>query len=252
MAAGTASRSLVASPAPMGVFGAAALVAGSMIGSGVYLLPASLAAVGSISLLGWLAATVAALALAAMFAWLAAAAPDAEGLAGYVQVGLGRFFGVQATVIYWACNWVGTVAVALAAAGYAGFLIPALTAPVPRLVATLAVIWLGVVASWIGPRVVARVAGLTLVAGLAPIILVAVAGWFWFDPGLFARGWNPAGLEPFGAVRSSALTAFWAFLGLECAAAIAGVVRDPARNVPRATLPACLPPRPSTSPPARS
>jgi arginine:agmatine antiporter len=220
----------------MGVLGAAALVAGSMIGSGVYLLPASLASIGSISILGWLAATGAALALAAMFAWLAAIAPDAEGLAGYVQVGLGRFFGVQATVVYWACNWVGTVAVALAAAGYAGFLIPALAAPAPRLFTTLAVIWLGVTASWIGPRVVARVEGVTLFAGLAPILLVAVAGWFWFDPGLFARGWNPSGAEPFAAVRSSALTAFWAFLGLECAAAVAGVVRDPARNVPRATM----------------
>jgi arginine:agmatine antiporter len=38
------------------------------------------------------------------------------------------------------------------------------------------------------------------------------------------------------AVGRSALTAFWAFLGLECAAAVAGVVRDPARNIPRATL----------------
>ena len=222
--------------APMSVFGAAALVAGSMIGSGVYLLPASLGAVGSISILGWVAATTAALALAAMFAQLAAVAPQARGVSGYVQAGLGRFFGVQATVAYWASCWVGVVAVALAAAGYLGYLIPALAAAGPRLAATLAVIWLAVAASWLGPRMVGRVEGFTLVAGLAPVLLVAVVGWLWFDPAVFAHSWNPTGAGLLGATRSSALTAFWAFLGLECAAAAAGVVRDPARNVPRATL----------------
>src|SRR5207244_9691060 len=51
-----------------------------------------------------------------------------------------------------------------------------------------------------------------------------------------AASWNPQHLSLPGAVGASALSAFWAFSGLECAAATAGVVRDPARNVPRATL----------------
>jgi len=37
-------------------------------------------------------------------------------------------------------------------------------------------------------------------------------------------------------VGPSALNAFFAFLGVECAASTAGVVRNPARNVPRASL----------------
>jgi len=234
--AATATPSAVAGHAPMSVFGAAALVAGSMIGSGVYLLPASLGAMGSISILGWCAATAVALVLAGMFAQLATAAPDARGVAGYVQAGLGRFFGVQATVAYWAACWVGVAALALAAAGYAGYLIPALAPMGPRLGTMLAVIWAAVVVSWLGPRLVGRVEGFTLVAGLAPVLLVAIMGWFWFDPAVFARSWNPTHADLLGATRSSALTAFWAFLGLECAAAAAGAVRDPARNVPRATL----------------
>ena len=91
----------------VGLFGAIALVAGSMVGSGIYLLPASLGAIGSISILGWIAATAAALAIAGMFAWLARLAPDAKGLPGYVEAGLGRFFGVQTAVAYWATNWIG-------------------------------------------------------------------------------------------------------------------------------------------------
>lgn len=220
----------------VGVMGAGALVAGSMVGSGVYLLPATFGAVGAISILGWLAATAAALAIAGMFAWLSQAAPEATGLADYVQAGLGRLFGVQTTVAFWTLCWIGNVAVALAVVGAAGFIVPGLTEPGPRLVATLAVLWLSVVVSWIGPRTVARVEGLTLGVGLLPVALAATGGWLWFQPEVFQASWNPQGLGLAEAAGRSALTAFWAFLGLECAAAAAGVVRDPARNVPRATL----------------
>jgi arginine:agmatine antiporter len=222
--------------APMGVLGATALVAGSMIGSGVYLLPATFGAVGSISILGWLAATAAAVAIAGLFAALGAAAPDARGLAGYVQAGLGRFAGVVTTVIYWSLCWFGNVAIALAVAGYAGFLVPALAPAGPRFAVTLAVIWLSVLACWLGPRAVARVEGLTLALGLAPILLAATFGWLVFHPQVFAASWNPQGKGLLDAARGAGLVAFWAFLGVESAAAVAAVVRDPARNIARATF----------------
>ncbi len=220
----------------IGLLGATALVMGAMIGSGVYLLPATLGAVGSISILGWLAATAAALAVAGVFVWLGPLVPGATGLAGYVQAGLGRFFGVQTTLAYWCSCWFGSVAIALAVAGYAAYLAPALQGPGARLATTLTVIWLGILASWIGPRLVARVEGWTLALGLLPVLLAALIGWFWFDPAVFRASWNPQGLGVLQAVHDSGLAAFWAFLGLEGAAAVALVVRDPARNVPRATI----------------
>ena len=71
----------------VGVWGAAALVAGSMVGSGVYVLPATLAAVGSISILGWIAATLTALAIGGVFVLLSPLVPRAEGLPDYVRAG---------------------------------------------------------------------------------------------------------------------------------------------------------------------
>lgn len=220
----------------IGVPGAAALVAGSMIGSGVYLLPATMGAIGSISILGWLAATLAALAIAGVFIQLSSEVAGSEGIPGYVKAGLGPFFGAQTAVLFWVSSWTGTVAVALAAAGAAGFLIPALAEPTARLAFTIAVIWTGVGLSWIGPRAVARTEGFTLGIGLLPVILAATAGWFFFRSDVFMASWNPTNLSLSEAVGGSALNAFWAFLGLECAAAAAGVVRDPTRNVPRATM----------------
>jgi len=220
----------------VGLFGAVALVAGSMVGSGIFLLPVSLGAVGSISILGWIAATAAALAVAGMFAWLGGAAPQARGLPGYVEAGLGPFFGVQTAGCYWVGCWTGMVPIAMAVAGALGFLVPALAGAVPRLLLTLAAIWLSIAAAWIGPRAVARVEGATLAVGLAPVAIAATLGWLAFHPSLFLASWNPQGLSLPAAVGPSALTAFFAFLGVESAAATAGVVRDPARNVGRASL----------------
>jgi len=225
-----------ASHSNLSVLGASALVMGGMMGSGVYLLPAALGKVGSISILGWGVSTVVALVVAAMFSQLVMAAPRARGVAGYVQAGLGRFFGVQSTVLYWTTYWFGNAAVAVAAAGYLSFVFPSLGGPGARLAVMLALVWFTVLVSWIGPRSVGRVEGLTLIIGLAPVALIATAGWLWFDPQVFQHGWNPTGAAPFDAIRGSAFTAYWAFLGLECAVATSGVVRDPVKNVPRATL----------------
>eukprot|EP01035_Chromulina_nebulosa_P040569 gene40569-54860_t len=82
------AAALAAEPAhhgKIGLPGAVALVVGGMIGSAIFILPATMGAVGSISILGWLAATVAALSVAAVFAQIGAAAPLATGLAYYAQ-----------------------------------------------------------------------------------------------------------------------------------------------------------------------
>jgi arginine:agmatine antiporter len=220
----------------LGVLGAAAIVAGSMIGSGVFLLPVSMAAYGSISILGWGVATLAALSIAGVFVWLSAMVQGADGLAGYVRAGLGPFTGAVAAMMFWSACWTGTTAVALAAAGGLSFLVPALGEPVARLSAAIGLVWLAVAICWVGPRFVAKIEGVTLAFGLLPVLLVATVGWFYFSSDVFQASWNPGGQDLWDAVGGSALSAFWAFLGLECAAATAGVVRNPRRNVPRATL----------------
>jgi arginine:agmatine antiporter len=236
MAAAETTEHPAAGHAPVGLLGATAIVAGGMIGSGIYLLPATLAPMGSISLLGWIAASGAALALAGVFAFLATAAPKATGLAAYVEEGLGPLPATICAFIYWTECTIGNVAIALAAAGALGFLVPALGEPMPRLAVTLILIWLAVGACAVGPRLVGRIEEVTLALGLAPVIFAAALGWLWFHPATFQASWNPGHLPTTQAVWRSALVVFWAFLGVECAAATAGVVKDPARNVPRASL----------------
>ncbi|MFC3714383.1 amino acid permease [Sphingoaurantiacus capsulatus] len=212
------------------------LVAGNMIGSGIYLLPASLALIGGISLAGWAVAAVGALLLAAVFGWLAVLRPGADGLAGLVGEQLGRLVGFQTAQFYWLNAWIGNIAIAVAVTGYLAFFFPALRGTWPGAVTTAAMIWVATIINIVGVRFAGRFDGLTLIVGLVPIVAVGVFGWLWFDPALFAAAWNVSGSAPSEAVRTSVAIVFWAFLGMESANVAAAVVKNPGRNVPLATV----------------
>ena len=77
------------------------VVAGNMIGSGIFLLPATLAGVGSLTLIGWLAASLGAVALALLYGKLARRQPMAVGPASYVFDAFGPFAGMQVSLWYW-------------------------------------------------------------------------------------------------------------------------------------------------------
>lgn len=219
----------------LGVVLATGLVAGNMIGSGIFLLPATLASIGGVTLVGWLFAAFGALVLALLFGRLADRHPLAGGPASYVFADVGPFAGFQATICYWAACLIGNVAIATAAAGYLGALVPGLSgAAIP--LAAIALLWLLALANFVSPRFVGQLDGFLLIAGLVPLLLVATVGWLAFDVDLFRASWNPSG-ESVGATIPSALVlVFWAFTGMESACVAAAVVEDPQRNIPIATL----------------
>ena len=226
----------VAEEAKLGPLLATALVAGNMIGSGIYLLPATLATVGSVNLLGWLAATVGALLMAGVFSALTILRPDIDGVDDYARVGLGRYIGFQSGLAYWMSDWTGTIAVAVAITGYMTVFVPALRQPLAAAGCTAAVIWLVTLANIAGPRFVGKLGGATLIVGLLPVLGVALFGWLWFDPQMFLKAWNVSGQPPLQAAQTSLVLVFWSFTGMESAIVAAAVVRRPERNVPIATI----------------
>src|SRR5262245_44054751 len=97
------------SPAPraLGLWMLTALVAGNMIGSGVFLLPASLASFGSISIIAWILTSIGAIFLALVFAKLGSLLPRVGGPYAYCREGFGNFTGFQVAYNYWIALWVG-------------------------------------------------------------------------------------------------------------------------------------------------
>lgn len=211
------------------------LVASNMIGSGIFLLPATLAGVGSLTTLAWLLSAAAALVLARLFGRLGRFRPIAGGPCAYADEALGPAMGFQATAIYWVALWSGNIAIALAAVGYLASLVPALARTLPLALGAIALLWLLTAFNLLGPRPVAQLESASLFVGLAPILLVAAAGWWRFHPALFAAGWNVSGAPGGIALARSLVPTFWAFAGVESASIATAVVENPERNVARAT-----------------
>ena len=215
---------------------AALVVAGNMIGSGVYLLPATLAPTGSSSIIGWLICGVGAVTLALVFGGLGRMQPDADGLSDFTRRGLGRFLGYQTGLAYWAACLSGNVALAVAGTGYLAFFFPVLKEPLWGMISNLALIWLTTAAYASGARTAARFGAITLGLGLIPIVLAIIAGALAFSGDTFLGSWSPGDQPLLKSVPASLVIIFWAFLGVESAAALSSLVKNPAVDVGRASL----------------
>jgi arginine:agmatine antiporter len=211
------------------------LVAGNMIGTGVFLLPVNLAQVGSISIFGWVIATVGVAALGIVFAKLGELNPQQGGPYAYARDFLGPYAGFQTNYVYWFGNWIGNVAIAVAAVGYLAELVP-INGPVMTVCVTAGVIWLLTFANILGPRMVGALEAWTMALAIIPILAIALFGWFWFDSSTFMAGWNVSGESNASAISRAASMALWAYMGIESASVSAGVIENPKRNVPLATM----------------
>ncbi|HEX4159611.1 MAG TPA: amino acid permease [Rhizomicrobium sp.] len=220
----------------IGPFLATMVVASTMIGSGVYLLPASLGAIGSITILAWLAATAGAALIGGVFAWLAILNPGTAGLFSYIRDAFGPFAGFVVGALYWASCVVAAVAVALAVTGYIGVLVPFFARPAGMTMCTVAVLWLLLGANVFGPCFVARLQSWSMLLGLVPVAVAAIGGWFWFHGAVFAASWNVSGQPAVAVLPRATVMVFWAFLGIETAIILSVRVRNPLRDVPVGTL----------------
>ena len=125
---------------------------------------------------------------------------------------------------------------AVAATGYLGFFWPVLRDPVAATFCNLAIIWVATIAYIVGARTASWLAAVALVIGLVPIAIAVVAGARAFDPALFAASWSPSGAPLVETVPASLAIIFWAYLGVESAAALSRRVRNPAQDVGRASV----------------
>ncbi len=223
-------------PRVLGFWAAVSIVMGNMIGSGVFLLPASLAAYRGLSLAGWVLSASGAVMLALVFARLARSFPAAGGPYAYTReafgdlpgflIGWGYFFSTISTV----------PALAVAFVGYLDPFIPGIVrSPGSAAVLAIAVIWLLVGINVVGVAAAGRVQVVTTAIKILPLLLVGFGGLFFVTPEVFSL--PPTTEVSMGQQLVATITlTLWAFLGLECATIPAASVRDPARTIPRATI----------------
>lgn len=219
----------------LGLLMCIALVMGNMIGSGVFLLPASLAPFGWNGVAGWAATIAGALALAYVLARLTVHLPQARGPMGFVEHAFGRVPSFMIGWAYWVSVWTANVTLAVASISFLTVFFPALghyLAP-----ATIALIWIVAAINWRGARAAGRFQIVTLAIKLLPLLAVLVLAPIALSgPGPVEIAPFPAGGLSFSAVGGAAILTLWALVGFESASVACDKVDSPATTIPRATM----------------
>ncbi|EKF9770796.1 cadaverine/lysine antiporter [Vibrio cholerae] len=219
----------------IGLIACTGVVAGNMMGSGIALLPSTLASVGSISIYSWLICIVGALSLAFVFARLATKNPQEGGPIAYAGE-VSPVFGFQTGVLYYHANWIGNLAIAITGVSYLSVFFPVLNKPIPAGLATIASVWLFTLVNLLGGSWVSRLCTIGLVLILIPVVGTALFGWTHFDSALYSQNWNVSAGSDGHAVITAVLICLWSFVGVESAAVSSGMVENPKRTVPLATM----------------
>ncbi len=206
------------------------LVIGNMIGTGIYVLPASLAEYGSISLLGWLVTSIGAIFFAITFANLSKRVPKTGGPYIYCKEAFGRLVGFIVAYTYWLGNLVSVAGIAVASIGYLGFILPELNAngggyqSYTALLLELGAIWFFTLINIIGLHTAGVVQLVLTVLKLVPLFLITIIGigYVHLDN---LPAFNLTNHSNLTALASASALTFWAFIGLEAATV-------PAENTP--------------------
>lgn len=215
---------------------ATALVTGTIIGSGIFTLPAALAQYGPISLVGFALTCVGALMLALVFASLARRTPDVGGPYAFARHGFGDFVGFQAAWTYWIGAWAAVAAIAVSMVGYLGELVPAVSEN--RGLGVLVAVGTIVALTLVNIRGVVTGGLLSLVLTvlkIVPLLVVGTAGFIAFDSANLGE-FDALGLPPVQVIATVMALTLFSFIGIESATIPAGDVHEPAKTIPRATM----------------
>lgn len=218
----------------IGFWAVFALVAGSQIGSGVFMQPASLAPYGLYALLGWLISGTGAIALALTFGWLCAKFPRTGGPYVYIEEAFGPSAGFFAGWAYWVISWVSTPVLYIASVGY---LSPLLGNPSVEVLVGLELTLLFAL-TWLNLRGVSAAGRAEFVLSLLkimPLFFMPIVAFMYFNSDNFAVATPQISDTNFSHLLSSvALLTLWGFIGVETATTAAGSVENPRKTIPKA------------------
>ena len=212
----------------LGLLGSIALVAGNIVGSGIFVIPASLAdAAGPLSLLAWPIVALGYFFLNAVYADLAEAYPYQGGLQVYAERAFGPLAGLIASSMYWISCCIGNAAFVTAFVGYAQVFFPVFSRPLPAFLLAQALLWTLTIVNMGGVRAGSFVQTTTTLLKLLPLAVLALA----LIPHASTANLQPFAPKGWGALFPAIALVAWPFLGSETATVPAEEMRDARRTI---------------------
>jgi amino acid transporter len=217
----------------LGTWDLTAISMNTIVGSGIFLLPAAAAAAaGAWAPLAFLASGLVSLVLAMIFAEATGRFSDSGGPYLAARAAFGGFAGFEVAWIFWLSRLAAVGAAYNVLLSYLALFVPAVAEPGPRLACITALVLAVMVVNIRGVRAGAIATNVFTVAKLAPLVGLALGGGLALALGDRPLPVTPAP-EPGDFARAVLLVAF-AYGGFEMATVPGGESRDPARDVPRA------------------
>ena len=217
----------------MGIWMTSALVVGTIIGAGIFMLPVSLAPLGANALIGWLMSGAGVLCIAFALAQLSRL--GGQGIQANIEREFGPTVGFLVAWAFWFSNWVAAASVAVGASSALSFIGAPFnggTSVVPLAIACVVVL---TVVNAIGVRAAGGLSIVTVAIKVLPLLAVI---WLFGERGAGGESLEKLAPMPIGFASIATATAltFFALTGFESATAPVGKVRDPERTIPRALI----------------
>jgi basic amino acid/polyamine antiporter, APA family len=216
----------------LGVRALAANIVNTIVGSGIFVLPAVVAAIlGPAAVIAYIVCAALVALLGLCFAEVGSRVHVSGGAYAYVEAAFGQYVGFSAGLLLGCAEMVASAAVATIFVGSLSALLPGggaawRAALLILLYAVLAIINVR------GVGAGARLMELLTASKLIPLALLVVTGMFVLHPAYLR--WT--GVPPLGDIGRASLVLMFAFTGVEGPLTSSGEVRNPSYTVPRAVL----------------
>jgi basic amino acid/polyamine antiporter, APA family len=240
----TTGQGVLAAPAAkvIGFWQCWAFTVGTMIGTGIFMMPALLAPYGGLSFGGWLVTAGGSVMIALSIGRLASRTTRSGGMQIFVQDAFGHLPGFLVGWSNWVACVISSAALAVGFVGYLTAVVPGLSnEPGYQALAAVALIWTVTLLLVRGVKEAGAIQLLLTVLKIVPLVLVIVWGFIAGKaenlPPLMPTGDTPiAAMNPVAILSATALLTMFAFIGLDVGAMPAGNVKDAKRTVPRAVV----------------
>jgi APA family basic amino acid/polyamine antiporter len=208
----------------------ALIFANGIIGAGIFAVPGLVAAsLGSATALGYAICAVLVMLIFLCFAEAGSRVHDSGGAYAYVEAAFGPFVGFIAANLMWfgygACLDAALADVLVSALATA---VPALTQPLPRALALVALFASMAGVNVMGVKTGARLIVVLTVLKLLPLLLLFVVG----IPHIDLSRLFPDSMPSASTLGSGVLLLMFAFVGGESSLSASGELRSPSRTVP--------------------
>lgn len=221
----------------IGFWPSTSLVVGNMIGSGVFLLPVTLAYYGLNSIFGWLFSAFGAILLSIIFGYLSKHLKNSEGGPyAYTVFGLGRFPGYLVAWGYWISIWSTNAAIAVALVSYLSVIFPIVgESAFHSIITGLVFVWFF---TWINTKkikTIGIVQLLTTLLKVIPLVFLATIGVFYINISSL-ESWVGEVSISFESITAATTLTFFAFLGMESATIPSKGIANAEQTIKKATI----------------